>query len=434
MTSVLSFIIVLGVLVLVHELGHFLVAKFFGVRVERFSIGYPPKMFGFRRGETEYCVSWIPLGGYVKMSGEEPGEELADPDDPRMFGNHSPLQRAGIIMAGPLMNLLLAFILMPLVFMIGMNLPRFMEEKVEVGWIVPDSPADRAGLLKGDIVLGVNDKEIGTWSEFFESTASMYNGDTSIGVMRNGKEVSLSFDAEQLKAGETLGFMPPMEPVVGSLAPGFPAEDAGIQKGDRVISVGGLPVGDWNEMARIIHSSPGKPITIQVYRDGKTIALEVVPRQDPQSGRGLVGISPENETVVRKYPFAEAVMMGFKRNVQLLDLTFAFIVDLLTFKASIKMLGGPIMIFQVTSEAARTGIAEFIAFMAFLSLQLGILNLFPIPVLDGGHIVFLGIEGIIGRPLEPRYREMAQRVGFLLLILLILIVSYNDIARVLTQR
>ncbi|MFV2082476.1 MAG: RIP metalloprotease RseP, partial [bacterium] len=401
---------------------------------ERFSIGYPPKMFGFRRGETEYCVSWIPLGGYVKMSGMEPGEEPGDPDDPRMFGNHPPLQRAGIIMAGPLMNLLLAFILMPMVFMIGMNLPRFMDEKVEVGWIVPDSPADRAGLLKSDIVMSVNDKEIGTWGEFFESTASMYDGDTSIGVMRNGKEVSLSLDVEQLKAGETLGFMPPMEPVVGSLAPGFPAKDAGMQKGDRVISVGGLPVGDWNEMARIIHSSPGKPITIQVHRDGKTIALEVIPRQDPKSGRGLVGISPENETVVRKYPFAEAVIKGFERNVQLLGLTFGFIVDLLTFKASIKMLGGPIMIFQVTGEAARTGLAEFIAFMAFLSLQLGILNLFPIPVLDGGHIVFLGIEGIIGRPLEPRYREMAQRVGFLLLILLILIVSYNDIARVLSQR
>ncbi len=434
MTSILSFIVVLGVLVFVHELGHFVVAKFFGVGVERFSIGYPPKMFGFRRGETEYCVSWIPLGGYVKMSGEAPGEELASPDDPKMFGNRPPLQRAGIIMAGPLMNLLLAFILMPMVFMIGMNLPRFMEERVEVGWIVPDSPADRAGLLKGDTVLGINDRETETWGEFFESAASIYDGDASIRVMRNGKEVSLLLDVELLKEGESLGFMPPMEPVVGSLAPGFPAQDAGIQKGDRVLSVGGLQVGDWNEMARIIHASPGKPITIQVHRNGKTMALEVTPRQEPESGRGLVGISPESETVTRKYPFTEAVKKGFERNVQLLGLTFGFIIDLVTFKASIKMLGGPIMIFQVTGEAARTGLVEFIAFMAFLSLQLGILNLFPIPVLDGGHIVFLGIEGVIGRPLEPRYREMAQRVGFLLLILLILVVSYNDIARVLSQR
>lgn len=434
MTSLVSFIIVLGVLVFVHELGHFVVAKFYGVGVERFSIGYPPKMFGFRRGETEYCVSWIPLGGYVKMFGEAPGEELEAPDDPKMFGNRPPLQRAGIIMAGPLMNLLLAFILMPMVFMVGMNMPRFMEERVEVGWIVPDSPADRSGLLKGDVVLRVNEKEVGTWGEFFESTATLLDSDTSISVMRNGEEVSLMLEIGQLREGEILGLMPPMKPVVGSLAPGFPAEKAGIQKGDRIVSVGGLPVGDWNEMARIIHNSPDKPITIQVNRDGLTKAVEITPRLDPESGNGLVGISPESEMVVRKYPFIEAVKRGFDRNIQLLGLTFAFILDLLTFKASIKMLGGPIMIFQVTGEAARTGLSEFIAFMAFLSLQLGILNLFPIPVLDGGHIVFLGIEGIIGRPLEPRYREMAQRVGFLLLILLILVVSYNDIARVLSQR
>ena len=434
MTTVLSFIIVLGVLVLVHELGHFLVAKFLGVGVERFSIGYPPKMFGFRRGETEYCVSWIPLGGYVKMFGEAPGEEEKHTDDPKMFNGRPPLQRAGIILAGPLMNLVLAFVLMPVVFMIGMQIPVAMEQPVEIGWVLPDSPADNAGLQKGDRVVRFEDRDTKTWSEFLVFSSDLYGKEVPLDVLRNGEKISVVLDARSLKKGGHLGFMPPMDPVIGSLAPGYPAEEAGLLKGDRIVSVGGLPVSDWNEMALIIHNSPDKPITLQFERGGKALSVKVTPRNDPDSGRGLVGISPETETELRKFPLTEAIAKGFERNVQLLGMTFAFVGDLLTFKASIKMLGGPIMIFQVTGEAARTGLSEFIAFMAFLSLQLGILNLFPIPVLDGGHIFFLLVEGVIGRPVEPQYREMAQRVGFLLLILLILVVSYNDIARIFTQR
>ncbi len=434
MTTVLSFIVVLGILVLVHELGHFLVAKFLGVGVERFSIGYPPKMFGFWRGETEYCVSWIPLGGYVKMFGEAPGEEEKDTQDPKMFNGRPPLQRAGIVLAGPVMNLVLAFALMPLVFMIGMQIPVAMEQPVEIGWVVPDSPADNAGLQRGDRVLGFEGRETKNWTEFLGFSGDIYGKEVSLDVFRNGKKMSVALDTRSLKDSDHFGFMPPMEPVIGSLAPGYPAEKAGVLKGDRIVSVGGLPVSDWNEMALIIHNSPDKPITLQLERKGSPVSVKVTPRHDPDSGRGLVGISPENETVLRKYPFTEAISRGFERNFQLLGMTFSFLGDLLTFNASIKMLGGPIMIFQVTGEAARTGMSEFIAFMAFLSLQLGILNLFPIPVLDGGHILFLLVEGVIGRPIEPQYREMAQRVGFLLLMLLILVVSYNDIARIFAQR
>jgi regulator of sigma E protease len=175
-------------------------------------------------------------------------------------------------------------------------------------------------------------------------------------------------------------------------------------------------------------------VTIEVDRGGEHLSLAVVPQLDEKSERGLVGISPDNETIARRFGFVESVKRGFKRNLELLGLTFKFIWDLVTFNTSLKLLGGPIMIFQVTGEVAKAGIPEFIAFMAFLSLQLGILNLLPIPVLDGGHLLFMGLEGIKGRPLEPRYREMAQKIGFFLLILLILVVSYNDILRILSAR
>lgn len=433
MTTLFSFIVVLGILVFVHELGHFLVAKALGVGVDRFSIGFPPKMLGFRYKETEYCLSWIPLGGYVKLRGEDPGE-VVDPGDPGLYSSRPPRQRAGIVAAGPIMNLTLSFILMPLVFMIGMNIPAFFESPVQVAWVVPDSVADKAGVKKGDVLTRLGDREIAHWEELFEAAALATGEEIPLEVERGSETITVPVQVEDLKNGSGLGILPSLEPVIGSLAPGYPAVKAGLEAGDRILSVGGLPVSHWNEMAQIIHGSPGKSVTIEIDRDGQRLSLNVVPRLDEKSGQGLVGISPENETISRRFPFMEAVSRGFERNVELLGLTFKFIWDLLTFNTSLKLLGGPIMIFQVTGEVAKAGISEFIAFMAFLSLQLGILNLLPIPVLDGGHLLFLGIEGIKGRPMEPRAREMAQRIGFFLLMLLILVVSYNDILRILTGR
>jgi regulator of sigma E protease len=433
MTTTVSFIIVLGILVFVHELGHFLVAKAFGVGVERFSIGFPPKMFGFQWGETEYCVSWIPLGGYVKLRGEDP-EDVIDPNDPKMYSARPAKQRAGIVAAGPIMNLTLSFLLMPLVFMIGMNIPAFFEDPARIGWVVPGSAGDEAGMVTGDVIVALGGEQVADWEDLFE-TAALHEGETfSATVQRDGNTVEVKVDRKSVKGEDGLGVLPPMDPVVGRVAPGYPAHDAGLSPGDRILSVGGLPVNHWNEMARIIHESPGKSVTIALQRDGEKINLEVTPRMEEQSGRGLIGISPESQTVTRRYPAFEAISKGFKRNVELLGLTFRFLLDLVTFNASIKMLGGPIMIFQVTGEVARAGLTEFIAFMAFLSLQLGILNLLPIPVLDGGHLIFLGWEGVRGKPIDIRYREMAQRIGFLVLILLIIVVSYNDILRLLSGR
>ncbi len=429
MITTISFIIVLGILVTVHELGHFLVAKALGIGVERFSIGFPPRMFGFTRGETEYCISWIPLGGYVKLKGEGPDEVVEDPDDPTLFSSRPPYQRAAVILAGPVMNLVLAFILMPLVFMVGMAVPSYLDDPPVTGWVEPGSPADKVGIIPGDLILDVNGEETTTWEQFFEKASQTGDGNLEIQVKGSVGIRSLTLDLEEAEGGR-IGVQPPLEPTIGSLTPGYPAQKAGVEKGDRILSLGQIPVSHWSEMARIIHASAGKTLTVKVLRGEEELSLTVTPVLDEKTERGLMGISPMSDTVIRRFGPAEAVAMGFERNVELLGMTLSFIWDLVTGQSSIKNLGGPIMIFQVTGQAARAGLAQFLAFMVFLSLQLGVLNLFPIPVLDGGHLVFLAAEGVLRRPLDLRTREIAQRVGFFLLILLIVVISYNDIIRI----
>jgi len=433
MTTTISFIIVLGILVTAHELGHFLVAKALGIGVEKFSIGFPPKMFGFTKGETEYCISWIPLGGYVKLKGEGPDEVVDDPDDPTLFSTRPPHQRAGVILAGPIMNLILAFIVMPLVFMVGLAVPSYLDDSPVAGWVEPGSPADNVGIIPGDLILSVEGRETATWEQFFEKASLAGDDQLEIQIRGLAGIRSVTVDLEESEDGR-LGIQPPMETTIGALSPGYPAQNAGVEKGDRILSLGQIPVNHWSEMARIIHASAGKTLTLKVLRGTEELSLSVTPVLDEKTGRGLMGISPLSDNVIRRFGPTEAVAMGFKRNVELLGMTFSFIWDLVSGQSSIKNLGGPIMIFQVTGEAARAGLSQFLGFMAFLSLQLGVLNLLPIPVLDGGHLVFLTAEGILKRPLELRTREIAQRVGFFLLITLIIVISYNDIIRIFSSR
>jgi regulator of sigma E protease len=432
MTTTVSFIIVLGILITVHELGHLLVAKAFGIGVDRFSIGFFGKMFGFTHGETEYRVSWLPLGGYVKLRGEGPEEEVVDPDDPALFNTRPPHQRGAVILAGPIMNLVFAFVVMPLVFMVGMSVPAYLDDPPVAGWVEPGSTADRAGFAVGERIVSMDGAEVADWEDVFEIIATGTGQSHQIVV--EGVSGSRTLTLEPPEEGERgVGVQPPMDPVIGSLTPGYPAQSAGIKKGDRVLSLGGGPVNHWSEMARIIHGSADKKITVVVKRGEEVVSLEVTPKLDEKSGRGLMGISPMSDTVVRRFGPVESVKRGAVRNLELLGMTFSFLWDLVTGQSSIKNLGGPIMIFQVTGQAAKAGLAEFLAFMAFLSLQLGVLNLLPIPVLDGGHLVFLTAEGLMRRPLDVKTQEIAQKVGFFLLILLIIVISYNDIVRLLSS-
>jgi regulator of sigma E protease len=444
MLTLLSFVVVLGILIFVHEFGHFAVAKSLGIGVETFSFGFGPKLFGFRLGGTDYRVSAFPLGGYVKMTGENPGEEPPSPAasapraanarDPKSFSTRPVWQRGAVVLAGPVMNLILAFAVLPTVFLLGIRVPAYLEQPVVVGWIAPGSVCELAGVGRGDRVVSADGRAVDDWERLYNILSETPAGDIPLAVVRAGQEIRLTLPWKGKETGEDLGISPPAEPVIGALTPGYPAVKAGLKKGDLVLSVGGVTVSDFAEMAQIIRTSGGKPLNLKVRRGADVLKIEVTPRLDGKSGRGLLGVVNETPYTVRKYPMASAVSEGTKLNVERIGLTFRTLRDLLTLRGSIKEVGGPIMIFQVTGSVARSGLIELIGFVAFLSLQLAIFNLLPVPILDGGHVLFLGVEAVIRRPVRVKHREIAQQVGLALLLLLILVVSYNDIVRLVTTR
>lgn len=430
MLTLVVFLLVLGLLVFVHEFGHFLLAKRAGVRVEVFSFGFGPRLLGYKRGETDYRVSAIPLGGYVKMRGEDPRDEEAGAED--SFARKSVRARIKIVVAGPLMNLLLPFLLMPLVYLVGIHQPAYLDQRPIVGWVNEESPAKKAGFQRGDEIRSIQGDPVETWEKAKILFASNPNRPLAVKVLREGSSVEIEVTPESAgSSGGYTGLSPEMPAVVGSVSPGSPAEEAGLQAGDRIVSINGEPVVHWTQMAEIIRAHPEEPLLFEILRAEQTLSITIRPKRDPDTNTGLVGIVQREETVFKRYDFWSSVKNGFRDIYQSFLLTFYVLGKLLTGGLSIKTLGGPILIAKMTGDAARVGISSLISFVAFLSLQLGILNLLPIPVLDGGHVLFLCLETLMRRPLNVKIREAAQQVGFVLLLLLILVISYNDILRVL---
>jgi regulator of sigma E protease len=350
MINVISFIVALGILVFVHELGHFLVAKRSGVKVERFSLGFPPKMIGKKIGDTEYCISWIPLGGYVKMAGENPDEEK-EKWEPFEFLGKPAWQRGLIIVAGPVMNLLLAVVLF---------------------W----------GVV------------------FFSGKEIVHDDKTNIGIVRKGS----------------------------------PAERAGLKSGDQIISVNGKEVKDFKSMRDIIAKEVEKPVTLRWKRGNQVLDTTVTTTKEKiqdENGKtieiGMIGISPEF-TIIR-LNILQAFIEGIGITVLITVESVKFLVGLFTGAASLKMVGGPIFIARTAGETAKLGLASFFSFIALLSVNLSIINILPIPVLDGGHILFLGLEKLRGKPLSLKQRAIIQQIGLAFLLALIIYVSYNDILR-----
>jgi regulator of sigma E protease len=416
------FLIVIGILVFVHEFGHFVMAKRAGVRVEKFSLGMGPRLFGFKKGDTEYIVSALPLGGYVKMAGENPDEEPTG--DAGEFQSKTVWQRMKIAATGPLTNILLAFIVMPVVFMVGTQI----EGPAKVGFVEKNSPAETAGFQAGDVIVRIDGRKIHDWSRALSLIA--VNPDTVVRVTvdRHGEERTLVLRpsvATELKIGYS-GLVPDMPVEVGNVLPGDPAEKAGIRAGDKIISADGKTVYQRIQFSDIIQAKKGAPLDVVIERKGERLVKQMGAVE--KNGRYLVGIlwkQPEE----RRLGFVDAVELGFEKTIENIDLTIITLKQLLSFSLSVKTLGGPVMIAQMSGQAAAMGLSAFLYLLAVISISLGILNLLPIPVLDGGLILFLVIEAVRKKPLQRRTMEIAQSIGASVLITLIAVVSYNDVMR-----
>jgi regulator of sigma E protease len=421
--TLIYFLIVIGILVFVHEFGHFIMAKRAGVRVEKFSLGMGPKIVGYKKGDTEYVLSALPLGGYVKMAGENPDEEPTGAADE--FQSKTVWQRVKIAVTGPLTNIVLAFIIMPFVFMVG----TYSEGPAKVGYVEPASPAERAGFMAGDVIERINGRRISDWTKALSLIAVNPDTDVTVLVDRQGKKETLTLrpaTATELKIGMS-GLVPDMPAEIGKLKPGFPAEKAGIAVNDKILAVDGKTIYHWNQFSTLVRDSKGKQLTITIERDGKRIEKNVTPIED--SGRYVIGVEPVFRLVFKKYGFVEAVELGFNKTIESIDLTIITLKKLLTFGLSIKTLGGPVMIAQMSGQAAAAGLSTFLSLLAMISISLGILNLLPIPILDGGLILFLLIEAVRKKPVSRKVMEVSQSIGAAILITLIAVVSYNDVMR-----
>lgn len=421
--TLVYFLIVIGILVFVHELGHFITAKRAGVRVEKFSLGMGPKLFGHKVGDTEYVISALPLGGYVKMAGENPDEEpTGAPDE---FHSKTVWQRAKIAAAGSLTNIALAFVLMPLVYLVG----TYAEGPAKVGFVEKGSPAERAGFQAGDVIVEINGRTISDWTKALSLIAVNPDTDVTVTLERAGEKKILTLRpqaATELKIG-TAGLIPDMPAEIGRLRPGLPAEKAGLKVNDKILAVDDVTIYHWNQFSLSVKESNGKPLKLTIERKGKRQELVITPVMD--GGRYVIGVEPYIRLVFKKFGFLESIRLGFTKTLETADLTYITLKKLIGFKLSIKTLGGPVMIAQMSGAAAAAGLSAFIALMATISLSLGMLNLLPIPVLDGGMLVFLAIEAVRKKPLSRKVMEVSQGIGAAVLITLILVVSYNDVMR-----
>ena len=430
MLTLAVFIVVLGLLVFVHEFGHFIVAKRAGVRVEIFSFGFGPRLLGVKRGDTEYRISALPLGGYVKMTGEDPQD--AEAQSEYSFTMKPVSARMRIVVAGPVMNLLLPLFLMPIVYLLGIQQPAYLDEPPAVGWVEEESTAEKAGFHVGDTILSIQGDPTPTWEKVKILFASNPNKALSVEILRADTHLQLTITPESKEAlGGYTGLLQKMAPLIDSVEPNLPAAKAGLQRGDKIISIQGAAIHHWVQMAKIIRAHPGEPLEFTILRGGESFTQIMEPKKEEESGTGILGITHLEETTFKRYGLLQSIRSGLSDFVQSIQLTFYVIGKLFTGNISVKTLGGPILIAKMTGDAARVGLSSLISFVAFLSLQLGILNLFPIPVLDGGHIFFFCLEGLLRRPLNVKIREVAQQVGFIVLLIFILVISYNDVMRIL---
>jgi regulator of sigma E protease len=429
MTSILAFVFVLGVLIFVHELGHFLMARRIGVRVLTFSLGFGPKLFGFRRGDTEYCLSAIPLGGYVKMAGENPEEPRTGASDE--FLSKSKWQRFQVLIMGPVMNLALAFIVMALVLYQGAQVPAFDELPVVVGGFTEQSVAKDAGVQPGDRIVAVDGVKVDNWEKFQLAIVAKAGREVVLDIDRNGHPVQVRMvpSSQGKYALGDIGVQPVVHPQITAINHGSPAEEAGLQPGDVVLAAAGERGVSRERLVELIKAHEGQPITLEIKRNGNVQQITVTPRK--VGGVVIIGAQLSAWELRNVNPgFFEALKMSAVQNWSWAKMIVETLAGLFTRTTSVKQLMGPVAIADLSGTAAEQGWVSLFSLMAMISLNLGLLNLMPIPVLDGGHIAILALEGVSRRDFSMKVKEKMLLAGFVLLLMLMVTVIYNDLTRI----
>ena len=429
-TTILAFIFVLGVLIFVHELGHFLMARRIGVRVLTFSLGFGPKLLSFRRGDTEYCVSAIPLGGYVKMAGESPEDTRTGASDE--FLSKTKWQRFQVLIMGPLMNLALAVIVMAGVLYQGARFPVFEDEPVVVGSLIPGSTAETSGVEVGDRVVRVEGREVPTWKAFNLAVATRANRQTRLEIERGGRTIERQVVPAPIDKFETgdIGVRPEIHPQIAEARPGQPAAEAGLVPGDVIMKAQGIANVSHEKLLETIKNHEGKPLELEVVRDGHARTVTVTPRVIDGAVRVGAIITKIEFKTLKPGPLG-ALNASVKQNWEWSAMIFRTLGGLFTRETSVKSLMGPVAIAGLSGEAAQQeSWIPLFTLMAMISLNLGLLNLMPIPVLDGGHITILALEGISRRDFSMRVKEKMLLAGFVLLLMLMVTVIYNDLMRI----
>jgi regulator of sigma E protease len=430
LTTLLAFLFVLGVLIFVHELGHFLAARRHGVRVLTFSLGFGPKILKVKRGDTEYCVSAIPLGGYVKMAGENPEDPRSgQPDE---FLSKTKWQRFQILFAGPAMNIILAIVITAFVLGYqGVRIPIYFDEPALVGSVVSGSPAEKAGLRRGDRVISVSGDTIATWKDLDVAIGIRRpNRDINVTVLRAGQPVAMSVTpvAEGKYGISDIGVLPDANPVITRVLAGDRAEQAGLKSGDIIVAVNGERMATRMQLIDVISRSGNKTIQVTVRRGEGEQTIAATPEQ--RGARGWLGVELSEPTKsFTPGPF-EAVKLSVEHNIESSGIIFRTLGGLFTGETSVKQLQGPVGIAQLSGESAEEGFITLLSLMAMLSINLGILNLMPVPVLDGGHILIMALEGIARRDFSMQVKEKMLLAGFVVLMMLMVTVIYNDLTRI----
>jgi regulator of sigma E protease len=411
--------VMLGVLIFVHELGHFLAAKRAGVKVEVFSLGFGPRLVGVRRGETDYALSAIPFGGYVKMAGADPDQEITGSG--REFLSKNRATRAGIVVAGPAMNFLLAVVVYTLLtFFIGVDT---VTTRL-VGEVAEDSPAWKAGLRAGDTVLAVAGDSVRTWDEVVSAIRAQLGKRVDVAFERGGEIGVAAVDLAGLADPYEVGMAAFSEAVIDNAKIGGPAYEAGLRSGDKIVGIGGVPVRGINEVRKVVLDAAGKDLGVEWMRDGTLLSSTVRPKD--YNGVGMIEVDFRLEK--RRVSLPAAFVGGLKYAAWASQQFFVFLHHLATFKVSRDMVGGPVKIGMLAGEAIRWGAVFFLNLVVYFSAQLSLINLLPIPVLDGGQLFLLGVEAVSRRSISMKERMIAQQIGFAVLLFAMLALTFNDVS------